>query len=126
MKPVEIIYDRESFSPTLLRFLRALPIQPHFIPYSKIKDNISVFAGISAASRVFGSSIEKWPHVLKHMRNKQKLFDLAWQSFAMLTMYLRKNMADGTTIPLAEFHLFDPKANIHKNLILDFQAIQSL
>ena len=44
----------------------------------------------------------------------------------MLIMYLQRNMAEATTVPMAEYHLFDPKSNHSKTLLLDSQAILSL
>jgi hypothetical protein len=52
------------------------------------KDNCSTFRGLSFASKNFGSDFENWPNVLKDLRNDQSKYNLAWQAFAMLILYL--------------------------------------
>ena len=64
MRPVEVIYDRDTLNEGLLKFLKASSIPPQLISYSSNKDNLTVFKGLSLASKNFGSDFEKWPKVL--------------------------------------------------------------
>jgi hypothetical protein len=47
MRPVEVIYDRDTLNEGLLKFLKASSIPPQLISYSSNKDNLTVFKGLS-------------------------------------------------------------------------------
>jgi hypothetical protein len=71
MRPVEVLYEKEAISEETNRFLRALPLSPHFVCMNTSKEgNNAVFLALALISRLFGPDHSKWPETLSMIRGR--------------------------------------------------------
>eukprot|EP00347_Sterkiella_histriomuscorum_P024111 403332270 len=126
IRPVEVIYDKESISLDVVKMLKEQPLAPDLNSISLRLNNVDFHKGIQIALNLYGPDVNQWPKVLQQFRQSQHEYEPTWIAFAMMVMYLQNRLVADQILKLTDIHLYDPINQLKTHMEIDAQAVRHL
>ncbi len=124
LRPVEVLYNKDTLKPDLKKILQNSPIVPVFSPLSRDRGEYNYIKTVPLLEKYFGTNVAKWPKAVATA--KTNLWQNAVSALGISIAYLEDSLLANQTVPTAEYEIFDLDTSIMFTMTLDSQALQHL
>ena len=124
LRPVEVVYNKDTFKPELKKILQNSPIIPMFSTLGKERGEYNYIKSIPLLEKYFGYNSEEWPEVI--VTAKKNTWQHAISALGILIAYLEDSLLAQQTIITSEYEIFDLDTSIMFTMTMDSQAFQHL
>eukprot|EP01022_Parablepharisma_sp_SALTPOND_P036623 TRINITY_DN99_c0_g2_i1.p1 TRINITY_DN99_c0_g2~~TRINITY_DN99_c0_g2_i1.p1 ORF type:complete len:735 (+),score=94.06 TRINITY_DN99_c0_g2_i1:4953-7157(+) len=124
LRPVEVLYNKDTLKPDLKKILQNSPIIPVFSPLSRDRGEYNYIKTIPLLERYFGPDMSKWPKAISNA--KTNLWQHTLSALGIAIAYLEDSLLAQQTVTTAEYEIFDLDTSILFSMTMDSQALQHL
>ena len=124
LRPVEVIYNRDTFKGELKKILQNSPIVPEFSPLNKDRGECNYIKSIPLLEKYYGPNKEKWPESIK--QTKANNHQHAISALGIVISYLEDTLLAKQTLSTSEYEAFDMDTSLKYNMTIDSQALEHL
>lgn len=124
LRPVEVVYNRETLRSEVKKILQNSPVVPAFSPLSRDQGEYNYIKTVPLLEKYFGTDKENWPEGIK--RAKANSWQNAISALGIIIAYLEEALLASQTLTTSEYEIFDMDTSIRSTMTIDSQALQHL